>query len=533
MSSQCRASYIVGVVVMAVAVSAVAQTAAPASQPAEKENPFVWKPKTTSVAVFKNGLGFFIRQGQVDLRDGWCVSGEIPPALFGTLAIYSDDKGQVVDTVGAGPGEVVDFDGQDAGKDDAAKRARLETCKQLNIQLTYTQRGSERKAAGKLLSVGPDYAVLESASATSAVPVAGITRLQVLDLPLRLHVAQDNRPAKSAKLQMAYLSKGITWIPEYSVRILDDENAEITLRGTLVNEAEDLVHADVDLVVGVPHFEHTGYLSPIAVGQIIRSIGSAVAPEAVRTQIMNRAAIASNSTLADQFGEGVVDRPPGERPRDVAGAVAGLPQLDNAAATDYTVYTRKDLTLRRGEKAILTLMTRKVRYGHIYRWSPPKQLEHSLVLLNDTDSAWTTGPCLTVSDKQPLSEDLLKYTPKGGKCEIPVTAAVNIASDRTEQESGREMKAYKVADTSGSYLDKVTISGELKLKNFEKRPADIEISMSVPGKPEQASDSGKPVADATRLQLKELSGTITWRLKLDPGQAKTLTYSYVRWVPSN
>ncbi len=38
---------------------------------AENENPHVWKPKTVSVAVFKNGMGFFMREGDVALRDGW------------------------------------------------------------------------------------------------------------------------------------------------------------------------------------------------------------------------------------------------------------------------------------------------------------------------------------------------------------------------------------------------------------------------------------------------------------------------------
>ena len=59
------------------------------------------------MAVFKNGLGFFMRQGKAQLRDGWCMAAEIPPAAFGTLAIYALDDEAVVDTVGSGPGEIV------------------------------------------------------------------------------------------------------------------------------------------------------------------------------------------------------------------------------------------------------------------------------------------------------------------------------------------------------------------------------------------------------------------------------------------
>ena len=68
-------------------------TAAPATQPAAKDdNPHVWKSKVTSVAVFKNGLGFFMREGDVELRDGWALAKEVPPALFGTLAIFAHDR---------------------------------------------------------------------------------------------------------------------------------------------------------------------------------------------------------------------------------------------------------------------------------------------------------------------------------------------------------------------------------------------------------------------------------------------------------
>ena len=76
----------------------------------EKESPYRWNPKVTSVTVFKNGLGFFLREGKVALREGWCVAEAIPPASFGTLAVYSHAKNETVDTVATGPGEVVEFD---------------------------------------------------------------------------------------------------------------------------------------------------------------------------------------------------------------------------------------------------------------------------------------------------------------------------------------------------------------------------------------------------------------------------------------
>ena len=87
-----------------------AKPAPAAADDAEETNAHTWTPKVKSVAVFKNGLGFFLREGEVKLRDGWCAAKEIPPAAFGTLAIYAKSEKQTVDVVGSGPGEVVEFD---------------------------------------------------------------------------------------------------------------------------------------------------------------------------------------------------------------------------------------------------------------------------------------------------------------------------------------------------------------------------------------------------------------------------------------
>jgi len=524
-----RGKAVRGVLLAAILLACAGHATVAAEADEDAVNPYLWKPRVTSVAVFKNGLGFFMREGEVDLRDGWCVTKEVPPATFGTLAVYSHSDDQLVDIVGSGPGEVVEFDGTDAPKDAAAKRARLLASRNLKVQLTYKQRGADRTAAGTVRAVGPEYVILESDSSTFAVPVERLTRMQILDLPVRVHVSGDGaKPPRRAKLGMAYLRKGVTWIPDYTLRILDDKTAELTLRGTLVNEAEDLVHCDVHFVVGVPHFAHTKYMAPIAVGQVIRTIGAAVAPPQVATQIMNRAAIVRNIRTADQFT--VVERPVAAAGGDVGKVLGNLPQMGGAAATDYTVYTKTDLTLRRGEKAIVTLFRKTITYSHIYRWTVPGRLQHYLVLHNATDTSWTTGPCLAISKQQPLSEDLLKYVPKGGRGEIPVTAAINVAHHQTETEVARKLKAH--SPSHNFYVDLITLRGELRIRNFEKRTVLLVITARLPGKPTEASDDGTITVDTTRLKLLERAGAVRWEIELKPGKTKTLTYSYERYVPS-
>lgn len=525
---------------LAISLSSACLAAETSSTPAAgatDANPRLWQPRTKSVAVFKNGVGFFLRQGKSDLRDGWAVAKEIPPAKFGTLAVFSTKKDELVDLVGSGPGEIVEFDGVDAPKDAEAKRARLQASLKLNLQLTYSYQEAQRTAAGKLVSIGPEFVVLDGGGNSFAVPLASIQKMQLLETPLRIHVAgEGDKAVEQTEIGMAYLREGIAWIPEYSLRILNEDTAELTLRGTLLNEAEDLIHCDVNFVVGVPHFVHDKYLAPIAVGQVIRTLGAAVAPPEVQNQIATRMAV-SNTAVVSPFNtpsdlaQGVTERPAEGESKALSGALGNLPQLDGAGGADYTVYTKKDLTVRRGEKAIVTLFVKKIRYGHLYRWSPPELMQHLLVLKNDTDTAWTTGPALAVNNDQPLSEDLLKYTPRGGLCELPVTTTVNVAFEKTESETDRQLKAHE--PSPDKFLDLVTLTGQLKLRNFEKREVDLIVTDKAPGKPISASDGGVLRADPTQLQLLNRAGTVRWQIKLKPDETKVLEYKYERYVPSS
>lgn len=505
---------------------------------ADANHPHVWEPKTKTVAVFKNGFGFFTREGKVQLREGWCYGREIPPAAFGTLAIYARGEQQAVDLVGAGPGEIIVFDGQDAPQDTDSKRRRLEANEGLTVELQYQQQSASRSAAGALVSIGAEYVVLEAAAQTLAVPLEKITRMQVLDMPLRVHVRQeDDAPATEADLGVAYLRKGIMWIPEYTLNVIDEETAELTLRGTLINEAEDLVHCDVNFVVGVPHFVHSDLMSPVAVGRVIRTLGSSLptegVPPQVMSQMMNRAAIANNSMVTSQLdgAGGPVTQPAPVEEGDLSGVMNSLPQLESAAAGDFTVYTKQDLTVRRGERAMVTLFTQKVRYRHLYRWETTGAVEHFLTLENSTATAWTTGPCLALSNGSPLSEDVLKYTPRGGRGELQVTTAINIAHSQSEEEVDRELKSHE--PRNNEFFDLVTIAGKIRLKNFEQQPLEIEIDAPINGRPIEADQEGEIRIDATKLRLVERAGSIGWRVSLDPGQEVLLTYRYERYVPSN
>jgi hypothetical protein len=342
---------------------------------------------------------------------------------------------------------------------------------------------------------------------------------------------------------MAYLSKGgITWVPEYTLRLIDEENAELMIRGTIINEAEDLVHADIHLVVGVPHFAHSDQLAPIAVGQAIRTIGLALdksVPSQVMSQISNSGQILSNSGSWGNnnnnvrgeagFAESLMEEAPSGNLDRITG---NLPQLETLAGTDFTVYTKNDMTLRHGEKAIVTLFTKKVKFSHLYRWSIPGEVQHRLILPNQTETPWTTGPCLVLSpERQPLSEDILYYTAKGARCELPITAAVNMVTAKKEKETDRKTKAYS-PNNNNEFYDLVTLNGDLELQSFEKNTVEVIVEATVPGTPTELGEGGTSSMNPDKLRLLEKEANVRWKFEMKSGEKKTIPYVYERYVPS-
>src|SRR3989304_5134295 len=69
----------------------------PVAGPAKDSSLPVLNTKAKNIAVFKNGLGFFMREGTVRLNDGWAVTEYVPNASLGSLWISSLDKDSILE----------------------------------------------------------------------------------------------------------------------------------------------------------------------------------------------------------------------------------------------------------------------------------------------------------------------------------------------------------------------------------------------------------------------------------------------------
>src|SRR6185295_15372645 len=79
-------------------------------------------------------------------------------------------------------------------------------------------------------------------------------------------------PEKTVEVSMAYLQKGVRWIPNYRVELDGKGKAVVKLQATLLNEMTDLDNATLHLVVGVPSFHFKETTDPMAFAQVMAQL---------------------------------------------------------------------------------------------------------------------------------------------------------------------------------------------------------------------------------------------------------------------
>ncbi|MCD6386520.1 hypothetical protein J7M23_12185 [Candidatus Sumerlaeota bacterium] len=495
---------------------------------AEEQPLPVLKTSPKTVAVFKNGLGFFVREGAVALRDGWAITDQVPDGALGTIWIGSLDKDTTLEEVIALNEDVV-FYGS----------IRVSPEKKVVLQI------GEEKVEGTINLITPD-AILMTIPKKHKLLLDKNSILKV-EFPDKDSISRTLKKVKRIKFKVSsraenvhigisYLEKGISWTPSYLINIEDPEKARITMKSTLINDAEDLEDVDVYFVVGYPNFKYADIPSPLTLDQSLTQFIQALESAGKRGTVYRHLSniMKQRVTFADKEAT----------PVDYGySAIKGLP---GAAEEDLFLYFKKGISLKKGERAYYHIFSDKVDYEHIYEWTIPdtlnispsgyqrsgekkeerEQVWHAIKLTNSTQYPWTTAPALVVSEWKPLSQDVLNYTPKGAKTNVKITVATDIKTDRNEYEVDRE-RDVKIYDY---HYDLVTVKGELFIKNFKQKEIKMEIKKSITGKVIEQSHNGKVTKIAEGLRGVNYRSTIVWNISLKPGEETTVTYKYKVYI---
>lgn len=514
------------------------------------------------VALFKNGFGFFVREGTLTEDHRAALVGPFAVPSHGTFWVTAPGRSGFLGAVAR----------KATGTEEIAARDLVELLR-ANVGSTVTiwlSNDPDSALEGKLLAFAPDrpqwrpepyaiggqqpsdlvpppgpgnFALIETDDGIVAINPYRIARIDFPEgepstaFPRSVErvelEASFSSPSAGDWLSVSYLAQGMTWAPSYLIDITDPKQARLTAKALIINEAEDLAKTHVDLITGFPNLEFANVASPISMkqdlAQFLRSLAAGV----------SRAERASVITQNVAFMAGEM-RGPSPVP-DYGEAAAGV------VAEDLFLYPIEEVTLAKGETGYYPLFTFEVPYTEFYEWKipdaigaegsyrpqrgdQPEQPEivwHSVRMTNRTTMPWTTAPAQLMKDGQIIGQDTLHYTAPKGETVVKITHAVGVKAEQTEIETNRERDAVSFY---GSHFDRVTIEGTLRVTNFNADPISIEITKTLSGDVTGTTPKAEDTTLARGLKAMNPTHDLAWKLDMKPGETREITYTYIALI---
>jgi hypothetical protein len=502
--------------------------------------------KTKTVAVFKNGSGFFVKTGNVKLHNGSLRMDDTINATFGTLWFSSGDN--TITSVTSKMEEVERSNSVQAENTGDLLKANIG--KKIKIAAK-----DEEPIEGTIEKVDNDMVIIKEAGKWVHYKISWLNRIDFLEQPVynltskeSARITQiDFKEDKESTLNMMYLQKGISWLPTYLVELWPNNKAELTLTANLVNDAENLDNADVSLVVGVPNFKYSGLFSPLTSTQTITDFLYLLNNEADNTISLTKNILTNQSVnyMSDK------EEPYKENNEPEAFALGGTVQ------EDLFFYRLNSISLPKGGRGLYTVLKEEVPFRHIYESDLDEnslsgqyynvssggedgfdntvqkthKVYHSIELENTSKLPWTTGSAMVVNpvdgNTGPLSQDILNYTPMKAKVNVKITEAPDIQVKDAEVETAREERKKIVQKVP---YDLITVNATITAKNYKDEDVDLTVRRTVNGDLKSCSVDWTSKKMVNLYQGANTTNNVKWDIHLKAGEEKKITYIYKVYI---
>ncbi|GAB4185907.1 MAG: hypothetical protein OHK0057_36050 [Thermoflexibacter sp.] len=499
----------------------------------------------SDIAVFKNGTAFLVKKMQINAENGTAILQTLPQATFGTLWFLADNNAikQISSFTEELNTSLVIANVADMLKANQGKKGIFVFDNNVSIE------GVLESVSGTALLIRTNagkYYTNDAQNCKSAEfsekPNTLLTQKENKKI-VKLEFAKKNT---SQPLQMMYLAKGLSWVPSYHIDLLNETQAKVTLRATLMNDLEDLENANLNLVVGVPNFAYSYLLSPL------------VSTEGVVT-FLNQLNRYSNQYYGGGGRTGAVSR--GDitmqsfsnvMSSDVEGEDEDLPSIETEGkqSEDFFFYQLKNVTLKKQGRNFQDILQQSTTYEHLYEvnlnsnntsnYTNPNEstyenislVKHAIMIKNESKFPWTTGTVLLTKllegVAQPISQDKLNYTPVGGKVKIPLTIVPDVSVKDSEKEVDRKVN---IKQKDGYFYDLVTVEAKIEVKSFRNNAIELKINRSFTGEGLKCNITWNiQKLVSTNSYNYNASSSAEWKIKLEAGKSETITYQYQFYV---
>ena len=539
----------------------------------------------TEVTVFKDGHAFVLHEGMLPTdAQGNVVLDYLPRPVIGTFWPYSADERATLSATVAGQ-EIVTVNKtalsiRELIEANLGKRVQIRESSEPYPYDATLVRLLERSSEELQETGGPggdpalpqksDVLLLRVAGGVRVVQVGQIQKITFLDEPndqvgveefrnvMTLKLDWAGRPADHAHVGMTYLQRGIRWIPNYRIEIDGKGRARVKLQATLVNELTDLEDVTMHLVIGVPSFAFKDTVDPISLQQTVAQLSNvfqenAQTAFAFSNAIMTQAASPRFSETRSSQGESI----------DLGPEVTGSGRNE-----DLYVFTIEHITLKKGRRMVVPVTEFELGYRNVFvldlPFGPPPEVrqqfnsqqqqelarllhapkfKHVIRLANDSEHPITTAPALILREGRLIAQGMTTYTAVGATGDLELTAAVDIAVEKIDEEVERTPQAMR---WNGSDYARSDLRGRITITNRKEDTVVLEITRSVLGQIDGASHEGRIehlgrhegwLADGVPAWWNWYNwpqwwyhlntiGRVTWQVDLESGKDVELTYQW-------
>lgn len=323
-----------------------------------------------------------------------------------------------------------------------------------------------------------------------------------------------------------YLTKGASWAPSYAMDISESSQLLLRQKAIIRNELEDLHNVEILLISGFPSIEFGHVLSPMSPATDLAGFFRALGTEN-RLSHSSRGDVMAQSVMTNVAAPGF----------DASGPMVDQPTLEGVDMHYYSVGRH---TLALGETLMINTAAETAPFERVVKWtmdddrdewgsrrraagSANDQPWDALRFRNPMNRPMTTAPATIVADGMVRGQSMVHWSGPGERIVLPVNRSLSVRAWAVEHEIDGSREQVSLYNRT---FWRASVQGTLEIVNQRAEPvtfiARVEFSgelLETDGDPETSLRAEGVWSVNPRRQM-------TWTLLLEPGQRRTLEYTY-------
>jgi hypothetical protein len=343
---------------------------------------------------------------------------------------------------------------------------------------------------------------------------------------------QLNQNVTSTTASSLSLEKGIQWFPSYLFTVINDKEATLAMKATILNNDEHFTNTDVDIIIGNPEMFYGKELDPICTRYLTQELLNYKDNNQTSFNLSQNNYAALNIPVYSANGEISATKDYSEENKD------------GNKLEDLYIYKLGKLDLEKNATVIVPVVNSTINYEDVYTADlgiasaivakdAVLDVYHKYRISNKSAAPFTTGSILVLSkEEMPIAQSQLKYTPVKGKQDISISKAIDVQIKNEETEIKREKIAQKNKDNEFKY--KINYSGVIKIENFQNKKIKLCLTKDISGEVSVSSNNGKSrILKSVDYSDNNFTSLIEWEVEINPGQKLEITYNYssFSWMP--